>query len=642
MQHLIEAARDARIRETALKLTLAAMLALAIAAGFGLTNPWWAAMATWMIGQPPRGLLLERSAAQLVGTVLGGAAAVLIALTGNLEIQLVLLAVWLAFCCGLSNAVRHQRSYGAALAGLTAAVIVALTAGTSIEPLGFTIARITDTLIGISASILVGFLFGLRSPGGLVKQKLDSLLADGLHLIGLALNQEQASLLPQEAIYLDRLSATLAGAEDAAAGSMSARSRLRPLHRLFAGLLDLIVLARMIRNASENHPRAGSANVEQLRVGLEDLSRLLKDTGTFQPAQLIALLKKTWDDLPELASLQHTFISELQAVAQSRDMLTTEASTPSAVRLRPHPDRRALLRAIARGFLAVAVTSAIWVATGWEAARFLVLGTSIFTVLFATLDQPLPLVRQGLAGGAIAAVLAVGWRLGIVPLVSAPWLSVALALPVFAIASLIQANRQSMFVGLTFNMFFAVMARHIDMAPSSPLQVSAGAGMLVAGVWVSDAIYRWILPMGFERRQRHLEGAIRREISFISLRAGTPWAERHLSRLRHLVLELVLRAKADPQLIGDAIAALSVGHAAVRFGEIRHGAQSPAAEVTFATQCLQDLESPLADPAGYGRGILAGMQLEQGAELTPTEHLRAIMAKEFVEHARIFEASAAR
>ncbi|MFD2237846.1 FUSC family protein [Aureimonas populi] len=636
MEYLTGALRDPHVRGTAYRLTLAAMIAMAIATALELQNPWWAAMATWMIGQPPRGLLLERSAAQLAGTLLGAVAGLAIAQAGSLHFELAGLALWLAFCCGLSSAMRHQRAYGAALAGLTASVIVTLTAGTGIDPSAFALARLGDTVIGIGASLSVGFLLQPRMRAERLRARSDRVLADGLRLIALALRQRQAELVAREAGFLSALAAISAGAEDAAAGSLTARRGLRPLNALFAGLLDLVVVARMIRKASEGDAEHARADLAGLQDELERAAKRLEEAEAFDPLPIVATAERIAAAHARLAPMLGAFAAELHEVSQSRQALSESSTRGSTARLHPRPDMAGLGRAMLRGFLIIALSGGVWIATGWEAGRFIVLGASIFTVLFATLDEPLPLVRQGLIGGALAAMAAVAWRLGVVPVVEVPWVSLLLALPLFFVASALQASRTTIFAGLTFNMFFAVLSRPVDMLLSSPQAVVFGAAMLIAGVAISDAFYRWLVPMDAGRRRRHLEAAIRREIAFISRRAGTPWAERHLARLRHIVLEMVLRARADTGTVGDAVAALSLGHISLRLGQIIREEGASATSRALAENCLRTLAGPIEDPVARGRNIMAASTEPATERVDRVANLAHLMAGELIDHARIF------
>ena len=62
----------------ALRTSAAALVALAVAYSFDVPHPWWAAMTVWLVAQPTRGLLLERSLARLAGTACGALAGALI------------------------------------------------------------------------------------------------------------------------------------------------------------------------------------------------------------------------------------------------------------------------------------------------------------------------------------------------------------------------------------------------------------------------------------------------------------------------------------------------------------------------------------------------------------------------------------
>lgn len=58
----------------AVRTTAAAQLALLAASALGLHHTHWAAMSVWLVAQPTRGLLLEKSILRVVGTLVGAAA----------------------------------------------------------------------------------------------------------------------------------------------------------------------------------------------------------------------------------------------------------------------------------------------------------------------------------------------------------------------------------------------------------------------------------------------------------------------------------------------------------------------------------------------------------------------------------------
>jgi uncharacterized membrane protein YccC len=58
----------------AARTTAAAQLALLAAWALGLQHTHWAAMSVWLIAQPTRGLLFEKSVLRVVGTFAGAGA----------------------------------------------------------------------------------------------------------------------------------------------------------------------------------------------------------------------------------------------------------------------------------------------------------------------------------------------------------------------------------------------------------------------------------------------------------------------------------------------------------------------------------------------------------------------------------------
>jgi Fusaric acid resistance protein family len=115
----------------ALRTTGAALAALALADGFNIQHPWWAAMSAWLVVQPTRRLLLERSLFRLAGTVCGALAGAFIlhGLQDRPLLSIAAVTLWLALCAGLGSNFRHFRNYGFVLAGYTAAIVVLFSLG---------------------------------------------------------------------------------------------------------------------------------------------------------------------------------------------------------------------------------------------------------------------------------------------------------------------------------------------------------------------------------------------------------------------------------------------------------------------------------------------------------------------------------
>ena len=115
----------------ALRLWASVCLALYIAFWLQLDNPFWAGTSAAIVCQPHLGAALRKGWFRMIGTVIG--ATMIVTLTALFPQDrigfLALLAVWASICAFIATLLRNFASYGAALAGYTAAIIAADTLG---------------------------------------------------------------------------------------------------------------------------------------------------------------------------------------------------------------------------------------------------------------------------------------------------------------------------------------------------------------------------------------------------------------------------------------------------------------------------------------------------------------------------------
>ncbi|GAA5236241.1 FUSC family protein [Verticiella sediminum] len=650
MKPLIATFLNSAACNIAIRLTLASMIAMSVATALGMESPWWAAMAVWMIGQPPRGLLFERSLAQLIGTLVGAVAGALLVIagSGSSAVSLAGLAAWIAVCCGVANAMRHQRAYGAALCGLSSAVIVALTLGTTLDPSTFAAARVLDNLIGVVSAVGVAIALGPPTSGPAIAGRARTVATQALTLIADALTEDSGRPLTREREFLLSLAAVEASAEDAVAGSIAGRRRLGEMNALFAFLLDLIVVARAIRSREASSQAPGHAGLMALREAFDASANVLTAEGVLDVEAIDAASRQLEASDPVLSPVLGEMRMLLARTARVYRRFSEGKGESAPQASRPHPEIAGLRLAMLRGAIAASVAGLAWLAIDWEPMRYLLLGTCIFTVLFSMVDEPAPAVRQIFLGGLAAAIPAVIWRLVVVPEVGDAWLSLLLAVPFVFIASLLQSRPATLVIGLAFNMLFAVMARPVDTSVSTLPPIVANEALLLAGIVLNYALYRWLLPMNPARRRMHLRASIRREISAISIRAGTPWAERHLARLRYLVFSLAVRSRGQVQQVEDALAALTLGHALFRLGEMQTADLAPLAR-DAVRETLRLACAPLDDP--HRAGVIlreCARRLGQadpqgnrpdGEQTTRIRWLLGLAAREFSEHAAMFTAT---
>lgn len=109
----------------AVRTTAASLIALYIAFLMNMDDPKWAAMTVWIVAQSSRAMSVSKSIYRLMGTAIGVVVAVLLTaiFIQTPTLFLLVLASWIGLCTALSTGLRNFRSYGAVLAGYTAAIV---------------------------------------------------------------------------------------------------------------------------------------------------------------------------------------------------------------------------------------------------------------------------------------------------------------------------------------------------------------------------------------------------------------------------------------------------------------------------------------------------------------------------------------
>ena len=170
---------------TALKLSVAVSLALFLGFHFQLGVPRWAAITAALViagpafvagEEPYTGAILHRSMLRIFGSLLGCLAALIIIMSTAPAPALMLLlsCLWIGVCTWRSTLVRIDHSYGWALSGYTALIIV-VTAMNTPGAIGlapkFVIERSAEILLGVASAGVAEILFLPRSA----KREVESL-----------------------------------------------------------------------------------------------------------------------------------------------------------------------------------------------------------------------------------------------------------------------------------------------------------------------------------------------------------------------------------------------------------------------------------------------------------------------------------
>jgi len=169
-------ATDAQAMLFSVKCFAAAIIAYYVSLRIGFSQPVWAVTTVYLVSQPLAGATLSKSLYRLLGTLLGGAAAVIF-LPAFVNEPLVLsfvLALWLGLCVYIAQLDRTPRSYTFLLAGYTASVIGFPSVLAPAGIFNTAILRVQEISIAVAA---VGLIHGVVWPRTIARRLQDRITA---------------------------------------------------------------------------------------------------------------------------------------------------------------------------------------------------------------------------------------------------------------------------------------------------------------------------------------------------------------------------------------------------------------------------------------------------------------------------------
>ena len=157
----------------ATRLCLAMAGALYLSMWLQLDRPYWASLEVAVMIQPIPGMAVVRGFARASGTIIAGCAGlVIVALFAQSYVLTVAaLALWVALCSFGASLLRNNLSYGFAIAGFIAGVIVALSHTLPQPPFEIAVARVSECVLAAVVASAVNVLF---SPPAGARRYFDS------------------------------------------------------------------------------------------------------------------------------------------------------------------------------------------------------------------------------------------------------------------------------------------------------------------------------------------------------------------------------------------------------------------------------------------------------------------------------------
>jgi uncharacterized membrane protein YccC len=456
----------------------AAMLALFIGFSLDLSRPYWAMLTVYITVQPLSGALRSKAIYRVIGTVLGGVAAV--GLVPNLVDQPIALslalAFWVGFCLYVSLLDRTPRSYVFLLAGYTAAIIGFPSVEAPETIFDTALSRVEEITLGILCASFVHTIFFPRSVLDALNGRVAAMMRDVQNWVGETWgsdisNQERRMASEEER---RKLAADITELHILATHLPFDTAAVVPAARTIRALRDRLSLILPLSSAVEDR-RRGLVAAGALSADLVELLNRVRTWvagGVICPRQEAVALQRTclaaepditpespWTDLLK-ASLVGRLAELVDAMQDARELASHIKSPQAAL---PPPLTERLAGAIRRPlhrdpglavfsafpvFMAIIGGCAVWIAIAWPAGAFAPVGAAIFGSFFAAQDNPVPFIRGFLYLTIVSFPITAAYQFAILPAVDGFVMLALVLAPLFLLLGYLQGQPKTMALAL--------------------------------------------------------------------------------------------------------------------------------------------------------------------------------------------------
>lgn len=471
------------------KSFVAAVLALYIALRFGMQNPYWAVITTYVVAQPLSGAVLSKSLFRVTGTIAGACMSVFLLppLVQAPELLSLAVALWLGICVFLSLIDRTARAYMFVLAGYSTCIIVFPSVSHPVDIFATAVLRVQEITLGIICSALVHAAIFPKSSNALLLRRLDAILRDASRWSSDALSTGKSPVLDAErrrlAVDINELHELLIHASFE--GPHHAFSR-----RAIQALLDQLLLLFPLLGAVDDRWTELTHSGESLEPAIV---MLIDDVRTWlsAPSGLLSDARATANELRErcarlepvlqsgigwsvalrlslLARLSRLLEIHLRCI-EIRAMMV-DGSCDQQRRLQSEPLLRPSRRKIHRDYagasgaalaasLTIALACFLWIASGWVDGASAVMLAGVFFSLYSGFANPGLLLKNKFVGVVCRLMLGAIYVLAVLPQIDGfPLLVLALSPVLLISGALLTVPR---FSPMAFNLIIGVFSPSI-------------------------------------------------------------------------------------------------------------------------------------------------------------------------------------
>jgi len=591
---------DAEAALFSLKSFAAGIIAYYVSLRIGFSQPVWAFTTVFLVSQPLAGQVLSKAFFRILGTMLGGAAAVIFvpAFVNEPLVLSFVLALWLGLCVYVALLDRTPRSYVFLLAGYTAGIIGFPSVLTPGGIFNIAVLRVQEIGIGIITAALVHGAVFPRSVTKRLQQQVAATISGIEQASRRALAGSRDAALDAER---RRLASSVNMIEQLAYHLAFDTERLVPQVGAIRALEDQVSWLLPLSGAVEDRIAECSAQEGGLPSEVAALIQRVASwfaEGISGPArdetarELVAAAERIegtisvqagweWRDallvslLARLAELvlAHRVLRELQdhILSGGVQRLSLEAAglVDSASGRSLHRDHALAMRSGLGATVAICTVCAFWIATAWPSGVTAALLMGIACALFASSPQPGAGIRRFYAGFLVGVPIAALYGFVVFPRVTdfvmlaaviAPFLLLVgsllarLSLAQFALGALVGFINTAGFASVYQSSFQSFINGAIGGI------AAVGAGVIIIDIFQvigAELAFTRLFRAGFrDIAERAVGGA----------RDGGRWGSRMLDRIALIATRSATSGSHSPVPPYDVLVGLRVGYLA---GELR-------------------------------------------------------------------------
>jgi uncharacterized membrane protein YccC len=421
-----------------LRLWAAVCLALYVAFWLELDNAYWAGTSAAVVSLPALGASLRKATFRMLGTAVGAVAIVILTawFPQDRVAFLIGLALWGAACGFVGTIVPNFASYGAAIAGVTAAVIaldeLGATGGSNGHAFTLAVTRAVEISIGIASATAIAAVTDFGDAPRRLSKEIATLASEIVAGMVGTLASGGAHLIEMRAVRhnLARRIIDLGPLIDEAIGESSdLRYRRHMLLDVIDGLYG--ALAGWDAAAIDLAGISGDRAHREARVVLDVLhaaewgdAAAWLDSGSHVRSKILAsirglvALRGLTPSLQLVSNCTTKVLLDIRRALAGLALLADPACVVPSAGNRPLfvPDLLPALLNSARVFVTIIAVTLLWVATGWTSgATAITFALVTVTVLSPRGDRAYPGAVAFLVGAGVSVVLAAIINFAVLP-----------------------------------------------------------------------------------------------------------------------------------------------------------------------------------------------------------------------------------